>query len=172
LLVATLTAVAWFVLEPAWTTRLFATLLLTAVLANIFVSIITDLYRQLRAQATTDPLTGAFNRRHMDEVLNDAVGRLARGEAAPSLVLFDLDHFKEVNDRFGHSAGDAVLCAVAQAMRVRARKVDRLFRSGGEEFVLYLPATGIEGATKVAEEARRAVAAERLPDGSQLTMSA
>ena len=171
-MVFTISGVAWFVLEPAITARLFGTLLLTALLVNIFVGIITDLYRQLQSQATTDPLTHAFNRRHMDEVLGEAVERHARGESAPSLVLIDIDHFKDVNDRFGHAAGDAVLCAVAETVRARARKVDRLFRSGGEEFVLYLPATGIEGAATVAEEVRRAVSAERLPDGNELTVSA
>jgi diguanylate cyclase (GGDEF)-like protein len=171
-LVFSVSGVAWFVLEPALTARLFATLFLTALLVNIFVGVIGDLYRQLQEQATTDPLTHAFNRRHMDTVLGEAVERRARGEAAPSLVLIDIDHFKEVNDRFGHAAGDAVLCAVAATVRARSRKVDRLFRSGGEEFVLYLPATGLEGAATVAEEVRRAVAAESLPDGQALTVSA
>ena len=171
-LVLSVSGVAWLVLEPALTARLFATLLLTALLVNVFVGIIADLYRKLLAQATTDPLTRAFNRRHMDEVLAEAVERRARGEAAPSLVLIDIDHFKEVNDRFGHAAGDAVLCAVAATVHARSRKVDRLFRSGGEEFVLYLPGTPLEGAATVAEDVRRAVAAEKLPDGEGLTVSA
>lgn len=171
-LVASVGAVAWFVLEPAHAARLFATLLLTVLLVNVFVGIIAALHRQLQAQATVDPLTRAFNRRHMDEVLSEAVERRARGEAAPSLVLIDIDNFKDVNDRFGHAAGDAVLCAVAATVRARSRKVDRLFRSGGEEFVLYLPGTPLDGAATVAEDVRRAVAAERLPDGGALTVSA
>ena len=171
-LVFSVGGVAWFVLEPALTARLYATLFLTALLVNIFVGIIADLYRQLQAQATTDPLTHAFNRRHMDETLGEAVERHARGEAAPSLVLIDIDHFKAVNDRFGHAAGDAVLCAIAATVRARSRKVDRLFRSGGDEFVLYLPATGLEGAATVADDIRRAVGAEKLPDGEALTVTA
>jgi diguanylate cyclase (GGDEF)-like protein len=97
---------------------------------------------------------------------------MARGESAPSLVMLDLDHFKTVNDRSGTPR--AMRCSARSrrpCARARAR-FDRLFRSGGEEFVLFLPATGMEGAATVADEVRRAVAAESLPDGSTLTMSA
>jgi diguanylate cyclase (GGDEF)-like protein len=171
-IILAITALSHEILGPAVATRLGATLLLTALLASLFVGIIADQHVKLLAQATIDPLTQAYNRRRMDEVLGEAVDLAGRDEAPSSLVLFDVDHFKEVNDRLGHASGDAVLVAIAQIVRARSRKVDRLFRSGGEEFVLYLPATDLVGATHVAEDVRRAIAAEGARDGTGITVSA
>lgn len=99
---------------------------------------------ELEALAASDPLTGAGNRRTMEAELRMAVESAARDGRAWSLALLDLDHFKRVNDRHGHAAGDRVLLDLVDVVGEATRSTDRLFRFGGEEFVLLLP--GAEGA--------------------------
>lgn len=152
-------------------TRMAAALGLVAILCNLFISIISDLQRKLRRQSITDPLTGAYNRRHMDTVLSDAYARTRRGAPAPTLLLMDIDHFKTVNDDYGHSMGDRVLQGIASVIQRHVRFTDMLFRYGGEEFILFLPETSLEGAAIVAEEVRRAVAEARLLESRQVTIS-
>jgi len=131
-----------------------------------------DRERRLVEQAITDPLTGAFNRRHMDFCLDQAVARRARRGEPASLLLVDVDHFKRVNDTWGHAQGDAVLKRLVALIASRGRRLDVLFRIGGEEFVLLLPATPRAGALAVAEALREAVCgAVRLPDGAPLSVS-
>lgn len=102
----------------------------------------TDLqHRQLEALASHDPLTGAGNRRLMEAELDEVVRQFARRPRPTSLAVIDLDHFKQVNDLYGHEAGDRVLADFATCVRGRLRKLDRLYRLGGEEFVLLLPST-------------------------------
>jgi diguanylate cyclase len=110
--------------------------------------------RTLEGLAITDPLTGAFNRRHLDDCLSTAIERRARHGVGSALLLIDVDHFKDINDTLGHSAGDRVLTAVAGIVRARARRVDALFRVGGEEFALLLAGADLRDATTVAEEVR------------------
>ena len=117
--------------------------------------------RLLEGLAVTDPLTGAFNRRHLDQCLVTAIERRARCGEGASLLLIDVDRFKQVNDTLGHPAGDHVLRSIAAIVRSRARRVDALFRAGGEEFALLLAGADLHDATKVAEELRAAI--ERAP---------
>lgn len=153
------------------TTRLAATLALTAILSNIFIKIISELQQQLRQQTILDPLTSAYNRRHMDTILADAVERTRRGAASPSLLMIDVDHFKRINDNFGHAVGDRVLQDVVAIVREQVRRSDTLFRSGGEEFVLFLPETELDGAVTVAEQIRDSVAKSGLIDDWPVTIS-
>jgi len=114
--------------------------------------------RTLAHQATTDGLTGLFCRAHFDKVLAEQVaGHLASAKPL-SLLMMDIDHFKSVNDRFGHPAGDQVLRAVAMMIRKQARSGDLAARYGGEEMVLIMPNTPRELGAKAAEEIRCAVA--------------
>ncbi len=116
------------------------------------------LYSEARRSAHTDPLTGACNRGAFDMALHREVS-LARRQGTPlSLAVIDLDHFKKINDRYGHSTGDEVLRAVAEIIRNNKRDSDVLFRYGGEEFVLLLANTNLAGAKLVADRIRRAVA--------------
>ncbi|XOZ33568.1 diguanylate cyclase [Halomonadaceae bacterium KBTZ08] len=94
--------------------------------------------RQLGEQTIRDPLTGAGNRRALEEELSIAISRVQRGEAGAGLLMLDLDHFKLINDRYGHSSGDHILKQFAMLVRTHSRQGDRLFRFGGEEFVLLL----------------------------------
>ncbi len=121
-----------------------------------------DLEEQLRALATSDSLTGAANRRHFMELAQRERERSRRAGAALSLCLFDADHFKNINDQYGHVAGDHVLAALAEAARGALRVSDVLGRLGGEEFAMLLPDTELGGARVVAERVRAAVAATEV----------
>lgn len=112
---------------------------------------------QWAREASEDPLTGLGNRRALQAWLVEHLPRVERGESL-ALVLLDLDHFKQINDRFGHGVGDEVLTKVAKLLGEGCRGHDRAVRYGGEEFVLALAATSRDAATEVAERVRQAVA--------------
>lgn len=115
------------------------------------------LYRAAIQSALRDPLTDTGNRIAMDQVLQREV-ELARRNLQPlSLLMLDLDHFKAINDQHGHSAGDEVLKAVADTLKVQLRNVDMVFRYGGEEFLVLLSGTCRDAASMVGERLRHAV---------------
>lgn len=114
-------------------------------------------HRQLELAARTDPLTGLYNRREMMERITAEVGRFHRNGAVFSLAIADIDGFKPFNDRHGHACGDRVLCAVSDRMRERVRRQDVVGRWGGEEFLVLLPDTDLDGALAAAENLRQAV---------------
>ena len=122
-----------------------------------------DALAQLRQLATTDGLTGLLNRRAFLKRLDDEHDRATRYGQPFSVAVLDVDHFKRVNDRFGHAIGDLALIAVADACRTVVRKPDVIGRLGGEEFALILPATIHMDALVAAERLRSAVAAFSLP---------
>jgi diguanylate cyclase (GGDEF)-like protein len=117
------------------------------------------LNQELESLATTDALTGVSNRRSFNLVMTREWLRAQREETSLGLLLLDVDHFKEFNDRYGHPAGDVCLARLAAAIVGAVRRpADVTARYGGEEFAVVLPATGLEGATSIAEQIRRAVA--------------
>lgn len=123
------------------------------------------LHNIVRRQAVTDDLTDLANRRRFIESLGQEVARSARLETPLALVLFDLDHFKLVNDRCGHQVGDDVLRSAADVIRARVRETDLAARIGGEEFAVILPGTDLEGAVSLAENLRRDISVGvELPD--------
>lgn len=170
-LLACLTALVYHYIGLAYTIRFFVTLTLTIILANITLSIIGTLQRRLLDQAILDPLTGVFNRRHMERCLGDAIERKRRRSAPASLLLIDVDRFKAINDRLGHAAGDGVLKGIVSLVQRRSRKLDSLFRIGGEEFMLLLPDTQEAAAAVVAEQLRASVAESPLVEGQRVTVS-
>lgn len=107
-----------------------------------------------------DGLTCMYNRRYLEQRLSMEFDRCRRYTGEFSFIIFDLDHFKKVNDTYGHLAGDEVLCAVSKRIHSLLRTVDVLGRYGGEEFGIILPSTSLEGALVVAEKLRQAVAQE------------
>jgi diguanylate cyclase (GGDEF)-like protein len=111
----------------------------------------------VREQAITDPLTGLLNRRYLLEYLPREVIRAQRSGASLAVIMIDLDHFKDVNDRFGHEAGDRVLGAVAMLLKAHIRGSDIACRYGGEEFVFVLPGATLESARRRAEGLRLAI---------------
>ena len=142
------------------------------VAGGLAMAALVDRLRALERQAITDPLTGAFNRRHFEASLHAAIERRTRFGEPASLVVFDVDRFKDINDRFGHAAGDAVLKALAVLGHRRARTLDLLFRTGGDEFALILSHAGAEAALAVAGELRAVIAASQLIDGHAISISA
>jgi diguanylate cyclase (GGDEF)-like protein/PAS domain S-box-containing protein len=117
----------------------------------------------LRDQSTHDALTGLYNRRYLEETLARELARADRSADAVALLMIDLDHFKRVNDRFGHAAGDRVLQAVADLLRRHLRAGDVLCRYGGEEFAVVMPGAGPDLALERAGVLRRAAHAVDLP---------
>lgn len=144
---------------------------LVSLFAYIFAARAESQRLQLEALATHDPLTGVNNRRAMEHELQIAVELCKRSRAACGLVMLDLDHFKNVNDRHGHDAGDRVLIAFADLIRTSTREVDRLFRFGGEEFVLLLPGTDVAGLRSVTEKLRSKIATQLLGPSGPVTSS-
>jgi diguanylate cyclase (GGDEF)-like protein len=128
----------------------------------ILIQDITDnihLMKQLEDAAYTDGLTGIFNRRHFMELVLAQIERTRRAQAPSCVLLFDLDFFKNVNDTYGHLAGDEVLRFVAQKVKRTVRTYDIVARYGGEEFVVFLSDTDIETATQLAERIRENISA-------------
>lgn len=128
-----------------------------------------ELTGQLELLATIDNLTGLTNRRIFFERLGVEFRRATRYRRPLSVIMADLDHFKTVNDRFGHLFGDLVLSVTAQALRTNVRESDLVARYGGEEFVLMLPETALAEAMVVAEKLRAAVEAQDYTNGIQST---
>lgn len=128
--------------------------------------------RAHRRRATLDPLTGLYNRNALEQRLSELEGQPARPEEGLShaFLLCDLDHFKRVNDRLGHGAGDAVLQDVAYTMRATLRAGDSIYRVGGEEILVILPGADREAALEISERLRHAVPRGR-PVGVEVTVS-
>jgi diguanylate cyclase (GGDEF)-like protein len=118
---------------------------------------------ELTRSATSDPLTSLCNRRHFMRRAHEEVRRAQRYQRCFGVIMLDIDHFKRINDSFGHLAGDEVLVTVASVLRETLRETDLLARFGGEEFILGLPETGPTGAAVVAERVRSRIAAAAMP---------
>ncbi len=138
------------------------------------IQALSEAQEELRRQARTDSLTGILNRRHFMRTARIELERCIRYDHPLGLILLDADHFKAINDTHGHSAGDAVLIALAQTCNRMLRGSDAFGRIGGEEFALLLPESDLDATRVVAERTRRAVAELRIPaadDEIALTVS-
>lgn len=114
-----------------------------------------ELFEVVHENSVRDALTGCFNRQHALDVIDSELRRARRSQLPLALIMFDLDHFKEVNDRYGHLCGDAVLSAIGQRMKAVLRGSDLKCRWGGEEFLVLLPDTTPTGAQRVADVLRK-----------------
>lgn len=159
------------VLRAGLALRAVVGLAVTIVFINIFLGIIEKLQETLVEQSVRDPLTKAFNRRQMMASLEEAVERKRRTGTPASILVLDIDNFKSINDNYGHSIGDHVLKEFVALVGRRARRFDRLFRTGGEEFLLFLPDTPESGALTLAEEICRLIAAAELIGDRTVTVS-
>jgi diguanylate cyclase (GGDEF)-like protein len=134
-----------------------------------------EIARQLEvdmAEASRDALTGLANRKVFEEALQQRIGECRRRQSRLSLILVDVDHFKQINDRHGHLTGDDVLRGLARVLSGAVRQTDLVARFGGDEFACILPFTTLQNATRVAERIRTSVAAGTLlSDGSQLQIT-
>lgn len=132
-----------------------------------------QLFRDVKENSVRDALTGCFTRGHSLDVIDAELRRARRSQTPVSLIMFDLDHFKDVNDRHGHLCGDAVLAAVGKRMKEVLRGSDLRCRYGGEEFLVLLPETPLHGARRVADTLRREIAERPVPwSGEGLTVTA
>jgi len=158
-------------LDTGFGIRILAAHIFTIILMNTILGVITDLQNQLLDQAIKDPLTGVFNRRHMDSSLQEVKTRHNRTADPVSILVIDIDHFKQVNDRFGHAVGDQALKALVALIHDNIRETDQLFRMGGEEFLLLLWATAGDTAMIVADQLRARIQDARLIENQQVTVS-
>ncbi len=132
-----------------------------------------QLLREVRENSVRDPLTGCFTRSHTLEVIDAELRRARRSQAPVSVIMFDVDHLEDVNDRHGHLCGDAVLAVIAKRMREVLRGSDLKCRYAGEQFLVLLPETPMAGAKRVAETLRREVADRPVPwSGENLRITA
>ena len=130
-----------------------------------YVAEVEDLQAELREQSLRDPLTSLYNRRYLNETLGRELMQAARENTPLSIIIADVDHFKKVNDTYGHQVGDRVLVAIASLIKHQTRESDMVCRYGGEEFLLvFLGPTSAEAAQR-ADELRQACAALRIHDG-------
>lgn len=132
-----------------------------------------QLFREVRENSVKDGLTGCFTRGHSNDIIDAELRRARRTQMPVTMIMFDLDHFKDVNDRYGHLCGDAVLGAVGKRMKEVLRGSDVKCRYGGDEFLVLLPETPLHGARRVADTLRREIAERPIPwAGEGLTVTA
>ncbi len=135
-------------------------LLVGMIVVSLYVGkLVSRLEKKLQEQAISDPLTGLYNRRYLSEFLPRELLRSRRSATPVAVILIDLDHFKRINDTFGHEAGDIVLTAVGVLLKDKVRGSDIACRYGGEEFALILPEADTQAAKRRAEDIRLAIAA-------------
>ncbi len=150
----------------AFIAPIFAGLLFGYLLARIKL-----LHEKMSLMAFTDPLTNIYNRLHFSNFLDAEIDRVTRYGGTFSVIFFDLDRFKEINDEYGHLAGDEVLKEVAQVVQNANRNADIFARYGGEEFIILAPATDTAGARIHAERLRRDIENHRFNGIAKLTCS-
>jgi diguanylate cyclase (GGDEF)-like protein len=164
-----LAAVAWMTTETA--ARFAMTFGLTWYFGDLVASLLTEQETRLTNLATVDPLTGAFNRRHMSAQLPHAIEQQKRGLGEVSVIAVDIDDFKKINDEHGHAVGDTILRGVVGVLQRRTRKVDSVFRTGGEEFLVLARNLAPAQAGVIAESLRAQIEASDLLDGEIVTVS-
>lgn len=126
---------------------------------------------ELEKQAITDPLTSLFNRRKFNEILAYEVERNQRYKSGLSLIMCDIDHFKIINDKFGHDVGDEALKTFSDKISKNIREVDIFARWGGEEFMILMPNVTINNARSVAEKLRKTIESTRIKKAGNMTVS-
>ena len=156
-------------LHPDLSASVLGSLVLSGMMAFAVTVSLRDHLGRLHLEASQDPLTGAINRRGLSRLLNARLAEFDRQHPL-SLILFDLDHFKELNDQLGHTAGDTVLVGLVRLLLAHLRSTDDVYRYGGDEFVVLVDSDEDE-ALQTAEKLRAAVAGHELAPGADVTIS-
>lgn len=151
--------------------RFAVTLFMLILLTDAVVSELMRMESKLREMTVRDPLTNAHNRRYMNHIMEITIEETRRNFGPASIVMLDIDHFKKINDKHGHAKGDAVLTKLVNLLHQRQRKLDYVFRSGGEEFVMILRNTGLQQALSLAENLRVNIEEAELLEGEKVTIS-
>jgi diguanylate cyclase (GGDEF)-like protein len=162
---------AEYMLNIPLTPAAFITPIIAGLLFGYLLARIKLLHQQMSLMAYTDPLTNIYNRLHFGHFLDAEIDRVKRYGGTFSIIFFDLDRFKEVNDEYGHLVGDEVLKRVAEIVEKANRNADIFARYGGEEFIILAPATDIAGARVHAERLRNDIEHHRFSEISHLTCS-
>ncbi|MEH6543932.1 MAG: GGDEF domain-containing protein [Porticoccaceae bacterium] len=162
---------AFYALSMEFAVRFVVSYIMVAYLGDVIVRLLDSVQEQQARLATTDPLTGAYNRRHMMACVADAAEACRRGMGTASLIALDVDHFKSINDSLGHEAGDKALKGLVDTLLQRKRKLDEVFRTGGEEFVILTHDIEAGQATAFAESLRLHVEQANILDGQTMTVS-
>ncbi|MEM9304796.1 MAG: GGDEF domain-containing protein [Pseudomonadota bacterium] len=165
------TPLAFLYLPTPEAFRFIITLALVDHFGRLLIRLIGDLQGRLAELSLRDSLTGAYNRRHLSSCLSKSMAAANRGEGAASLVALDIDHFKGINDSYGHDAGDRVLEQLVALLQERLGTDGMLFRMGGEEFVVLLGDTPVDQAITVAEDLRALVEAAPMLPEQRVTVS-
>lgn len=151
-----------FDLKGMISVTLLAGAMFVSIVTRVSLSTVDNLVR-VHLESITDPLTRAYNRRFCDQRLSEEISRAHRYKRPLSILLFDLDHFKRINDTHGHLYGDLVLRTVAEVVKVKLRNCDYFCRYGGEEFLVILTETDLAGAEVVAERMREDIEQHLFP---------
>lgn len=150
---------------------IFITIIVTCSLAYAFATITRGQRDELMQLATKDPLTGAGNRRALQQKLAEAIAAKKRNDTECSMLMLDLDHFKQVNDDHGHAKGDEILIRLTELCGMRIRATDSIYRIGGEEFVIVAENLNLENAARLAEQLRTIIEAHDLAPTGNVTIS-
>ncbi|GAA6152881.1 GGDEF domain-containing protein [Pseudoteredinibacter isoporae] len=126
------------VLEPKLSIRIITSLVATYLLVGFFSARIRRIQRQLREASNVDPMTGAYNRRLLPDMLQDSFSKLKYDQESSVIAVFDLDYFKHINDNRGHAAGDLAIIEMVEEIKSNTRNVDNVYRLGGDEILLHL----------------------------------
>jgi diguanylate cyclase (GGDEF)-like protein len=169
--ISTVVPMVWWEVGTPSAVRVLFTMLLASWFAYIFAARHERQEKRLQQLVRIDPLTGAYNRRHFEDSVEDSLANKRRYKRPISLVLFDIDHFKDINDQHGHKAGDDVLCWVVESVTKRIRRADGLFRYGGDEFIILMPQTDAQQAGQVAENLRQMISGDDTPFEFKLSLS-
>ena len=149
---------AWTSLDQALAVRFSAAMITITIFIFIFSSEVARASKKLEYQAETDPLTGLLNRKSLVENISKAICGFESGGKLSTMCIIDIDHFKEINDKMGHEAGDSVLIALASQLKKITSRNDLVFRVGGEEFLLLMTNTALPESQQVAEAIREVIA--------------
>ena len=162
---------AWMTLEFSLAIRLLVSVTMVSIFSAIFVRVIADQQKNLERQALIDPLTGLLNRTLLHETLEHAIHQNRTIGADMTLIALDIDHFKAINDTLGHSAGDTILRDIGKYLHKHTLSSDKVFRIGGEEFLVVLLKKNLQQGLRMAEELRIEISSLAIPLENSITVS-
>jgi diguanylate cyclase (GGDEF)-like protein len=162
---------AWHLLQTHEALRLSVTLILVSAYAAVFLRVISRQYSELSEQAITDKLTGLYNRLLLQDSLEQAIHQASRTNITSTLIIMDIDYFKKINDELGHDIGDHVLMQLGAFLKDFFRESDKVFRVGGEEFLILVYNTDEANSIDIAEKLRSGIENLSLIPGPTVTVS-